>query len=353
MKKLLERRTAINIEMRALQERVHAGGIKAADAIKQLKALSARKAALEKEIALAKAPVENRTSSSLADVAKAMREKRAITMNGTGAINQIKEMVKEMQTKTPILEKVRYFYGPNAATNIPIWTPTIANPGNYAEGVTNVTNDTQAVLGNQSLTPYAYVSILPVSAEAISLGSVNIEAELQTIFADAFAHTFHSGILTGNGTGRNFKGIFPAITTGSKITCAAAGMPKIGDLVKLALTIQDMTDDGVVIMSPSIYSLIIADATTGVADVYKEELIKNKKIEGVPILLTSDAPSSVSSGSVVAVAGKLEKYAVAIAAELNIEPIKQLGDTNTYFQATSFANGKPIIEKDFYGLTTL
>jgi hypothetical protein len=45
-----------------------------------------------------------------------MTEKRAITLNGTGAIAQ----VKELQAKTPLLEKVRYFYGANAATNIPV-----------------------------------------------------------------------------------------------------------------------------------------------------------------------------------------------------------------------------------------
>jgi hypothetical protein len=61
-------------------------------------------------------------------------EKHAITLNGTGAINQIKELAKELQAKTPVLQRVRYFYGPNASTNIPVLSPGLATPAVAAEG---------------------------------------------------------------------------------------------------------------------------------------------------------------------------------------------------------------------------
>jgi HK97 family phage major capsid protein len=135
--------------------------------------------------------------------------------------------------KTPILNAVKYFYGANAQTNIPVLTPSVATPGNYAEGVTNVAADGQAQLVSKVITPYAYVSLLPVSAETLTLGSVNFETELPSIFADAFAQAFHNGILTGDGAGRNMKGLFVGVPTGNQIQCSAAGAPKVVDLVSL------------------------------------------------------------------------------------------------------------------------
>jgi HK97 family phage major capsid protein len=350
--KLKEQKLEIDIQIRSLQEDIVGGKIKADDAKTKFDELRAKKAEVEKQIAQANVPTETRTSN-VADISKAMVEKRAITLNGTGAISQIKELAKELQQKTPILERVRYFYGPNASTNIPMLSPGLATPAVAAEGATSIAVDTQAVLGNKSITPHAYVSILPVSAETISLGSVDLESELPSIFADAFSRGFHNGILTGDGTGINFKGLFVNIPAANQVSIAVTGAPKIADLVGLALKIKDFTDDGVIVLNPSVYASVLADTTTGVAEVYKEELIRNKTIEGVFVILTGAAPSAITAGSTVAVAGRLTDYGFGLASEIAIEPIKQVGDTNTYFQATIFANGTTIVDKNFYGLVTV
>jgi len=277
-----------------------------------------------------------------------MIEKRAITLNGTGAINQVKELAKELSMKKKILDLVRYFYGPNAATNIPVLSPGLASPAVAAEGATAIPLDNQATLGTKSITPRAFVSILPVSAEALSLGSISIDSELPEIFADAFADAFAKGVVQGDGTGLNFKGLFTGIT--ERIDCMTVGTPKIADLVALALKVKDFTDEAIIVMNPSIYAGILADATNGVAQLYKEELIRNKTIEGVSVLLTGYAPSSIAAGATIAVAGKMADYGVGLASEIQIEPIKKVGDTNTYFQATVFANGTKILDKNFFGL---
>jgi HK97 family phage major capsid protein len=342
-KELLENK----IELRKLNEDIVGGKITSADAKKKLDELRAKKQEIEKRIALQKAPIsKTETTTCFADVRKAMAEKRAITLNGTGAINQVHELVKELQKKTPLLQGVRYFYGPNASTNIPVFSPTIAQPAPYAEGATNVTADTQAALGGKSLTPHAFLSLLPVSGETLTLGSVNFEAELPGIFADAFAQGFHKAIATGTGTGLDFKGIF---------TTAAAGTPIVADpgikaLRDLALAMQDYNDSGVIIINPAVYSVIMADSTGGEVDLYKEELIRSKTIEGIHLILTSAAPGSVSSGALYAVGGRLENYGLAMASELTIEPMKKVGDTNTYFQAAVYANGAAIMDKEFFGL---
>jgi HK97 family phage major capsid protein len=347
-----EKKTEIDIQIRALQKEIVEGKIEADEARKKFDELRAQKAEIEKAIALENAPIEKRGAST-ADIQKALIEKRAITLSGTGAINQIKELAKELQAKTPVLERVRYFYGPNASTNIPVLSPGLATPAAAAEGATSIAVDSTAALGAKSITPHAYVSILPISLEALTMGTVDFDSELPSIFADAFAQGFHKGILTGSGSGLNFTGLFGSIPAANKITCGAAGNPLINDLVTLALTVEDLTDSGVIVLSPSIYAGILADTTAGVAEVYKEELIRNKTIENVKVILTSAAPSTLTAGSIVAVAGRLDDYALGMASEINIEPIKKVGDTNTYFQASVFANGIPIIEKNFYGLATV
>jgi HK97 family phage major capsid protein len=346
-----EKKIDIDLQIRSLQEDIVNGKVKADDAKKKFDELRAQKSEIEKAIALENAPVEIRGTKN-ADVQKALLEKRAITLNGTGAIEQIKELAKELQAKTPILERVRYFYGPNASTNIPVLSPGLATPAVTAEGASSIAADSTAALGNKAITPHAYVSVLPVSLEALMLGTVNFDSELPVMFADVFAQAFHNGILTGDGTGLNFKGLFESIPSANQITCGATGNPKIADLVQLALTVQDLTDNGVIVLSPSIYAGILADTTTGVAEVYKEELIRGKTIENVQVILTSASPSSLTAGSIVAVAGRLDDYGLAMASEIKIKPIEKETTTNTYFKATVFANGIPIVEKNFYGLKT-
>jgi HK97 family phage major capsid protein len=347
-----EKKLEIDMQLRSLQEDITGGKIKADEAKKKFDELRAKRAEIEKAIALENAPVEQRAVSR-ADIQKALIEKRAITLNGTGAISQIKELAKELQAKTPVLERVRYFYGPNASTNIPVLSPGLATPAIAAEGATSIAVDSTAALGNKAITPHAFVSILPISLEALTMGTVNFDSELPSIFADVFSQAFHNGILTGSGSGMNFTGIFGSIPAANQITCGASGNPLIADLVNLALTVGDLADSGVIVLSPSVYAGILADTTEGVADVYKEELIRNKTIENVKVILTSAAPSVLTAGSIVAVAGRLDNYGLGMASEVVIKPKEKVGDTNTYFEASIFANGVPIVEKNFYGLKTV
>lgn len=336
----------IKIEIRSLNEKVENGEIKAKDALETLKELRSKKEIMEKQIAMENKPTEIR-SINYADLKDAMLNKRSITLGGTGAVGQVKELFKVITSKTPVLNGVRKFVGANAQTNIPVLTAYPAT-NNYAEASTEVSVDNQGAMAATVLTPYSWVSLLPVSAEAIALGTVDIENELPAIFADAFASAFHNQVLVGDGTGRNFKGIFTAVPSANQISVAGASV-KMSDLVNLALQIQDKADNACIIMNPAIYSAIMSDNSSGI-DVYREGLARDKQIEGVKVILTSNAPSAVTSGSVIAVAGKLDDYAFGEAGEILIEPIKKVGDSRTFYQATMFVNGKPVNDANFYGL---
>lgn len=278
-------------------------------------------------------------------------EQRTLTINGSGAVAQIQELFKEQDNKDSILERVKYYYGPNAMTEIPVVT-ALEEPADYAEGANNVASDTAANLYITTLKSKAYSTVLPVTAEMLNLSFVNTGDELAELFRKAFFKVIHKGILTGAGTNDKMKGLFTSAAahtagiteiTGSNIT--------LGELANFALSVAQKEDEYTIIMNLATYQKILADTTSGEdIKLYKECLIRDKSIEGVKILLDPYAPATNTAGSILAVAAPLNRYAVGIAGELQIDPIREKGDTKTYFQATMFFSGKQVTDKDVYSL---
>jgi HK97 family phage major capsid protein len=319
---------------------------------RRLKALQAEKRDIERAKARSEAPVTDAKGGQFRAVAEAMLEKRDITVNGTQAIEILQELMTELQAKTPILQGIRYYYG-QGNTRIPVLSPTIATPASYDEGAKDIADDVQANIDSLELAPVAYISELGVTYET-RMSAVNIERELPKIFADAFAQGFHTQVLTGSGAGRNMQGIFTAGASAvgaNKLTCGAEDAVTIADLVSLATAVQDKTDTAVIILNPATYNAIMGDPTTGVAELYKEELIRDKKLEGIRIIKTSGAPKSMTSGAVIAAALRLEDYAMGIADQLSVTPIRTIKSSVTYYQAVMLANGRLPVQKNLWALT--
>lgn len=283
-----------------------------------------------------------------AELRTAMTEKRGITVNGTGAVSVIGQIVKQISQKRPLISQFSTFYGPNSSTVIPILSPGLAVPAGQAEGAT-MTDDATAVLGATKLEPFGYISVLPVTAEAMLMSGAAIEAELPNIFADAFGKAMFAGALTGAGTGQIMSGMFLPASIGNKITCAAAGAPKLVDLIKLALSVQDYTDDAAIVMNPAHFASMLLETTAESAPI-KQEILSNRTILGVPVILSGGAPSTTAEDDIVAVAMPMSNYALAIAQELDITPIRVKGDSKTYFQAQAWFNGKVILPANAWGL---
>ncbi len=322
-------------------------------------AFAAEQRAFEKErAAYHNNPGVQRTeqlATSLREIATAMKEKRAITLQGAGAVAVISELFKVFKNRTGILDGLRYFNGPNSATVIPVLSPRPARPARVAEGVTNASADSTAALGATELKPETYFSELPVSFETLKYLPVDFENELVEIFADAFADAMANQVVNGRGktTYYEFGGLFTSVPSDNKIACAASGAPTIADLVTLALTMQNkVMANPTIVISPTLYAGITSASVSGY-DVYKNELIMNRTIEGVRVEVCGYAPSTTTANSIVAVGFDKGDYAVGIAADLTIEPIRAKGDTNTYFQAVMGMDGKPIIAANTYALKAI
>ena len=298
---------------------------------------------------------ENAATTQLRDVVNAMKEKRAITLSGAGAVEVVNRLFKVFKNKTDILNGLRYFYGANAQTKIPVLSPRPARPARVAEGVTNASSDSTAALGHTDLEPETYFCELPVSWETLKYLPVDFENELVEIFADAFADAMANQVVTGRGktTYYEFSGLFTSVPSGNQIACASSGAPTIADLVKLALTMQQkVMADPCIVISPTLYAGITSASVSGY-DVYKNELIMNRTIEGVKVIVCGYAPSSTSANAIVAVGFDRGDYAVGITTDITIRPVDGKNDTNTYFQAMCGMDGKPIVAANTYALKAI
>jgi HK97 family phage major capsid protein len=338
----------IKIERRNIKDALKAGTMSSKDATEKLTELDNQERSLNQANIVTPVAVDKDVSfrEFAGKIKESMIQKRSVTLNGTELVANIRTLFEEQMNKDPILSKVSYYYGPNGITNIPVLSPHLADPVGYPEGANNIAEDKQANLRVTTLTPRAFASVLPISAETLSMGLVDFESELPKLFARIFSKVMHKQILTGDGTGQNFTSI---ISGASKQFEIAGTTPKISDLAQTAVQLGDYFDgDAAIVMHYNTYNQVMSDNTVGVAELYKEELIRTKTIEGVKIILTGDHPSySGTSGSVVWSAGPLNQYAVGIASEVKIEPINVPTSTQTYFRAISFMNGKPIVPENF------
>lgn len=286
------------------------------------------------------------------EIGNAIAEKRALTVNGTGAIQVVSDIIAVLAKKTAFISRYSYFYGRDASTVIPVFSALPAAPAAQDEGAASIASDTTAVLGATTIAPKAQVAVLPVSAEALLLSGANVEASLTPVFANAFGRTIADGSLTGAGTGNLMLGMFVDAALSNDVSCTATGAPKLVDLLNLALTVQDYADDAAILINPTFIGSMLQESTTDLMWL-KEELGRMGSVLGIPVIKTGWAPTTTTAGSIVAVAMPLSNYAIAMAQEFRVTPIRKPGDTNTYFQAEAFFNGKPILAGNGWQLKTV
>lgn len=335
----------------------------ARDALENIKELRSRLAALEElravETAMAAMPkpvdIEAR-GAGWGEIVKAMREQRAITSNGAG-VNTLPGIVKALVDGDKLRSLVSIYKAANASSIVPVFAPHLAIPVGNAPGATGIAADSTAVLAGKTLALKAWYSILAVGNDALL--STDIESELPNIFAEAFGAAIDKAIVVGAGSGSDALGIFIASASGvpttSDIEVAAAGTPKWVDFAKLALTLNGLSGDRsslAIVCHANIIAPLLSETTTG-CDPFKVEFLTKGTILGIPVIMSSYAPTTLTAGSYVAAGGYFRHYALAIAQEIRIDPIRTVGSDNVTFQAFMYMQGTPTIGGSFRRLKTV
>lgn len=296
------------------------------------------------------------TRAAWGTIAQAMRERRAISTNGTG-INTLPGLLKALVDGNRLASSVKVYRAENSQSIVPIFNPHLALPAASAEGATGIAADSTAVLSGKTLTLKPWYSILQVSQGALL--SSELEGELPGIFREAFAGAIDKAILVGTGGGNDALGVFVASAQGvpvaSDVNCLAAGTPKWADMLNLAGQVIALGGDlssARIVLHPDITGPLLSENTAS-AEGLKGELLNRGTIRGVKVIESSYAPKALVAGSYVAVGGYFNHYALAIAKDLTIDPIRTVGSDNVTFQAWMYMQGAPAIGGNFRRLKTV
>ena len=146
------------------------------------------------------------------------------------------------------------------------------------------------------------------------------------------------------------------VTMSQDITCTsgANAAPNWADYLDLALQLLALGGDVnslAIVVHPAVFKTALGAAADGY-DPMKIEYLTKGTILGIPVILSSYALTTLTAGSYVAVGGYFKHYALAIAQEIQVDPIKTVGSDNVTFQAFMYMQGKPLIGPSFRRLKT-
>ncbi len=264
---------------------------------------------------------------------KALTEKRAVTLSGTGSVNVLSELSYALEDKTDLLSRFSLQSGASSSTVIPVWNTSVGEFATVDEN--GEFSETDGKMTSITVQPRAFAKSLKVSDETLKLSAVDFEGEVQKILAESVRRTLLKAIFEG------VEGRFDAIDKGATEITADKLDPVA--VQKLALTLLSKTDKGVILINPMTYAEI-TDAGTKKDEILLKQIVENKTCEGVEIILSPYVPK----GKVIA--GDLGNYGIGIANEMEITPKNTVGSLAHNFDASIYAAGKPIVEADFFVL---
>lgn len=293
---------------------------------------------LEQKEALANAPVKETRSAEKAkfysDIQKNMKENRTVSLGSTGTVNVATELVFALEDKDDLLNKFSIHTGASASNVIPVWNNSVGEFAAVAEDGT-FTSEGDG-LASVDVQPRAFAKSIKVSDETLKLSAVEFESALNKILTDSVRRTILKGIF--NGVENRFTSISEGAT---KVTAAALNPTAIQTL---ALKILSKTDNGTIVINPMTYASIV-DAGTKKDEILLKQLIENKNVEGVPVVLSAYVPEGTVLG------GDLGNYGIGVANQLEITPKSTVGSLAHTYDASVYVAGKPIVAGDFYVLS--
>lgn len=307
--------------------------------------------------------IMNTENRAWKDIADALVEKRAISItasqseavpNGVGAINQIADLWDLIKQKEPLLDRISYFNGPNFETQIPVLEARPAIPTDYAETASKSgATDTKTAVKVKKINPKTYFSILPITYEAARQSFVGLEGRIPGLLAESFRTAMCQLVFDGIFDSDNvWAGAVGDDEPSHQIALASNSAVTFADLEKLVLKVLD-TDiaEPVIVMNPAIYGVLASTDAQGY-NFLKEELVRNKTLEGVKVILSGKAPilDGIEAGDVIVWAGDLKNFAMGVADQVTVEPLKQVGDSNTYYQAIAAFDGIVVQPKNVFAL---
>ncbi len=295
-------------------------------------ARSINKVNAQNEALSTKPTTEKRSATVWADVQKAMKEGRAITVNGTEDVSVSHNLVFALQENTDLLKEFSLSAGGAASQIIPVWNNRLDEFEAVEEGGTFKTND--GAMTTVNLMAKAFANSIKVTDETLKLSAVNFEAQINKIITDALARTILKQIFNGSGANGEFKAITDGATEVKLAKLDAASLQKA--VLTYALTKSDKYR---LFMNPSVYSDILDG--TGNKDKILQEQISKREIEGVKIILAPQVPADAYG-----ILADPANYGIGVADELKIVEKPIANSLVHQYDCSVYLCGSPIVAKD-------
>ncbi len=351
MNKFEQEKMDIDLELRSLQGKIKDGSVNPEEGRKVLNELRAKKAEVEKAEALASAPISETRSVEVADIQKALIEQRSIELGSNGDSAFSSKVFEVAQNSDEIVGTITIENGAIPNTKFSLFSPTVNNIARVAEDGTGSTVST-AAFAPKTVTPAPYLGYVNVSDYFLRFAPAQLEGKLTSLFGKGFSVQMAKEIIIGSGTGE-MKGLFIDTAITAYAECAAAGAPKLKDLLKLVskMTGKFKRSQLAIVINPTFWADIMAEDT-------KWSYINNKAdyftFNGVRVIESDDAPTTTTAGSKVAVIGNLADYGVAVASQVILEKLsKTAGSLNTPIRGTLYFDGGVIVPSSFATLKTV
>lgn len=314
----------------------------------RLDAIIEEERTLKRDLAELDAPAPGKGASDCSEL-RGIVEKSLETRGGrvslaeSGTVNTVDKMFSEALPGVEYLQFCKLFRGTDAQSKIPVWAALpegafVEEGGSLAES--------SGENGLVSLEPLQAMLSTNITQTALKYSSaMNNGAEIAEAFKKVVTQMMAKYMIIGQGAEHGEPlGVWEA--EGTEIEGAE-------NLLGLAGFAQEIAGLGfeypAILINPAEYTKILGTAgSNNVAKVYCEQLITEKVIEGVPVIVTAHAPKNIAAGDVAAVGLDLQNYAIAYAPTIDVIAKQVPRSSLVTVDGFAFFTSAPIVQKDIY-----
>lgn len=253
------------------------------------------------------------------------------------------DVISETKNMTKLYPMVKEIVVNNANVVIPFFTDYSDAAFTTELQDTDTATDTTGKFGKVEVAPLPLVKRVSVSELLLRTSSINVEAHVKDALVKMYSRVIDNFICNGTGDAQPL-GLFKDTNISSINTAGTAIHPD--DLKNLVYEMLGKFDANqlALIINPVVFKT----AATTKADAYLiGQWMNTLAVEGVKIILSGFAPSTITAESPIAVVGKLDSYGIGRVDALEINREANLKKNLVDFYGRLYINGKTINAGDF------
>ena len=279
------------------------------------------------------------------------RAAEGLMLNSTG-VDMYTNVVEAFRNEKTLSGKVAYVRGSFTGFKTPLIKSRPAIQASQTEGDTALTVDTQMEIGNHTVTPELFYSILPITYQTEKFSQIT-DAEITDAFAEAFGESIEIAMQSRNaGASYAISGVLSAdssvVDAGNRIEGKVSGKLTWADLYALAGKAKGKIGSWtIVVPSESMGELLSAEGDG--SSFMKEEYSRTGAIRGVPVVEIAVDPVYTEGATLATLIDLTKNYRLAVAADdVILRTVYDKNSLNKYLQGAMGLGGAVVLPSEVY-----